>query len=154
MHDYVKNMMDTWTTEGEQAAYDLGAELLQQIDAEFKRLRNQADAISALGIYLRDNGNVVEVLDPKHAPVLDTLKVSERSRLIVETAIALWQRLPSGNDLVKVQHVLQEMNSNGLDLGVQQPLAVIGTVLARADGFTKIARNTFEYRSPIADLPF
>ena len=154
MSDYVKAMMDAWTTEGEQAAYDLGAELLQQIDAEIKRLRNQADAISALGIYLRDNSNVVEVLGPKHAPVLDTLKVSERSRLIVETAIALWQRLPSGNDLVKVQHVLQEMNSNGLDLGVQQPLAVIGTVLARADGFTKIARNTFEYKSPIADLPF
>ena len=149
MRDYVRAMMDMWRTEGEQAAYDLGPELLQQIDAEFNRLRNQAEVINALGIYLRDTSEVEDL-----TPRLDTVEMSERPRLIVEAAIALWRHLPPGNNLVKVQHVLQEMNSNGLDLGVQQPLAVIGTVLARADGFTKVARNTFEYRQPIDDLPF
>ena len=153
MRDYVKDMMDTWTTEGEQAAYDLGAELLQQIDSEFNRLRNQSEIISALGIYLRGTGKV-EDRTPTLTPHLDTIETAERPRLIVEAALALWRRMPPGNDLIKVQDVLQEMNSQGLEMGVKQPFAVIGTVLARADGFKKIARNTFEYSQPVGDLPF
>ena len=155
MRDYVKNMMEMLMTEGEQAAYYLGPELLQEIDAEFNRLRNQAEVINAFGIYLRDTGRV-EVLDPNSVPRLDTVEMSERPKLIVEAALALWRRLPPGNNLIRVQHVLQELNKQGIDLGVQQPFAVVGTVLARADGFMKISRNTFAYREPIDDddLPF
>ena len=153
MRDYVKAMMSTWATQGEQAAYDLGVELLEKIDVDFERLRAQASAIQALGIYLRDVSDVA-IVEPSRAPHLDTVEMSERPRLIVEAALALWQRLPPGNNLIKVQDVLQEMNNLGIDLGVQQPLAVIGTVLARADRFKKVARNTFEYRHPIDGLPF
>ncbi len=151
MRDYVREMMDRWTVEGDQAAYDLGDVLLRQIDAEFDRLRNQAALINALGAYLQDSG-MIETSDS--TPSLEPVEASERPRVIIEAAQALWRRLPPGNNLIRVQHVLDEMTIAGFDLGVQQPLAVIGTVLARADGFTKVARNTFEYRTPIDDLPF
>ena len=151
MRDYVKEMMNTWTMEGEQAAYDLGGELLQEIDAEFDRLKNQLSAITALGTYLQDTANV-EARNLNHDPHLDTVETSERPRLIVEAAVAVWRRLPPSNELVKVQHVLEELHSQGLDLGVKQPFAVIGTVLSSADRFTKVARNTFEYK--VDDLPF
>ncbi len=151
MRDYVKEMMNTWTMEGEQAAYDLGGELLQEIDAEFDRLKNQLSAITALGTYLQDTANV-EASDLNHDPHFDTVETSERPRLIVEAALAVWRRLPPSNELVKVQCVLEELHSQGLDLGVKQPFAVIGTVLSSADRFTKIARNTFEYKAD--DLPF
>ena len=153
MRDYTKEMMSTWAAEGDQAAYDLGVELLQEIEADFEILRTQSSTINAIGIYLRDTGKIDEHI-PDLAPPLDTVEMSERPRLIVDAALALWRRLPPGNNLIKVQDVLQEMNNRELDLGVQQPLAVIGTVLARADGFTKVARNTFEYKRPIDDLPF
>ena len=153
MRDYVKEMMNAWTTEGDQAAYDLGSELLKQIGAQYDFLKNQASAITALGNYLQDTANV-EARDPNPDPNLDTVEMSERPRLIVEAALSVWRRLPPRNDLVKVQHVLRELNDQGLDLGVKQPFAVIGTVLASAEGFTKVARNTFEYNDPAEDLPF
>ena len=150
MRDYVKEMLNVWSVEGEQAAYDLGAELMTEIKDEHDRLQTQSSAISALGIYLRDVADVA-ILDPN--PVAQ-VELVNRSKLITEAALALWQRLLPGNSFIKVQSVLEELNRQGRDLGVQQPFAVIGTVLARADGFTKVARNTFEYRPPIDDLPF
>ena len=77
--------------------------------------------------------------------MVDTISPTERPRLIMDTARELGIENKAGDDLVKVQEVLQELRGRGFDLGVQQPLAVIGTVLANADDFRKIARNTFEY---------
>ena len=155
MRDYVREMMDVWTNDGDQAAYDLGAKLLQEIESEISSLRTQSAAVSALGLHLQDAGsvNVVE----KETRTLDIVQSSERPRLILDAAQNIgW--LNQGK-LVKVHDVLNELNGRGLDLGVKQPLAVIGTVLARSNSFTKVARNTFEYHSnpksdPVDDLPF
>ena len=81
----------------------------------------------------------------KPVPTLDTVRVVERPRLIIEAAMSIWEDLPVGNDSVKMQDVLQALNGKGLDLGVKQPLAVIGTVLANSNEFRKVARNTFEF---------
>ena len=35
MRDYVREMMDTWTHEGEQAAHDLGIRLLKEIEDDY-----------------------------------------------------------------------------------------------------------------------
>ena len=152
-------MMDVWSNEGEQAAYDLGAELLKEIEVEQVKLTNQASAIRALGKYLQDTGGVIAISTDTN-PELDVIEVTERSRLIIEAAAEVWQDQqhewhndPDGH-LVKVQKVLERIHTKGLDLGVQQPLAVIGTVLASAEGFRKVARNTFEYdpTSPTGDV--
>ena len=51
--------------------------------------------------------------------------------------------------MVRVQDVLAELQRRDLDLGVQQPLAVIGTVLSRSEYYQKIARNTFHRIDPL-----
>ena len=163
MKDSMREMMDTWSKEGEQAAYDLGPKLLLEIEAEQERLRNQASAINALGKYLQDTGNVV-AHSANTNPELDIIEAAERPRLILEAATEIWQNQQENwsatdAELVKVQEVLDRLKAKGLDLGVQQPLAVIGTVLASADDFRKVARNTFEYApqpqtNPVDDLPW
>ena len=157
MRDYVKEFMDAWTSDGEQAAFDFGAELLTDIMDKQLRLRRQVDAIGVLRAQLANYPNVEtgpELAEPPEG--LDAIEPSERPRLIMEAAIEVWQNqmdYPSHDShLVKVQDVLHRLNNKSLDLGVQQPLAVIGTVLARADGFKKIARNTFEYSRPVQNL--
>ena len=164
MRDFTQEMMKVWTNEGEQAAYDIGPDLLREIEAEQAKLKNQASVIKAFGKYLQDNGEVI-ARSASPSPELDVIEATERSRLIIEAATEVWQdqqhewnNEPDGH-LVKVQKVLERIHTKGLDLGVQQPLAVIGTVLASADGFRKVARNTFEYEpapSPadIEDLPW
>ena len=142
MRDFVREMMDTWATNGDQSAYDLGVYLLEQIEVELRNLRTQATAIEALRHHLEEAGDA-HVQKP--VPTLDTVRVVERPRLIIEAAMSIWEDLPVGNDSVKVQDVLQALNGKGLDLGVKQPLAVIGTVLANSNEFRKVARNTFEF---------
>lgn len=158
MRDYVKEFMDAWNSDGEQAAFDLGAELLTDIQTIHAQLRSQGEVIGVLRAHLATHPTVEiepEMAEPPDG--LDPIEGSERPRLIIEAAIELWQdqvryQNPDSH-LVKVQDVLTLLNTKGLDLGVQQPFAVVGTVLARADGFKKIARNTFEY-TPQKDLPW
>ncbi len=151
MRDFVKEMLDTLSKQGDQIAYDLGVELLLEIEAERERLNNQASAIVALRRYLQDIGKAV---DPETDPYPPLKKIDPvaRSREIIQTAHDVWeaqQREYSPWDreamLIKVQDVLERLTSKGLDLGVQQPLAVIGTVLSGATDFTRVARNIFEY---------
>ena len=153
MIDYVQDMLDVWNKRGPEAAFYHGVELLQAIEAEFDRLRNQASLIDAFGAYLRDTADV-ELPSPNPLPRLNMAEISERPRLIVEAAVALWRRLPPGNKLIRVREVLQELDSQGIDLGVQQPLAVIGTVLAKDDGFHKVGRNVFERRQTTDDRSY
>ena len=170
MRDYTGEMMDAWTEQGPQAAYNLGVTLRREIEEESEKLKRHKDAIQALGVVLRDRPEVDTTFDPADAdPSLDTIESSERPRLIVEAAIQVWahqqQGWPTDNsDLVKAGEVLEALRTKGLDLGVQQPLAVIGTVLSNADNFRKVARNTFEYSGdvtadepradPVEDLPW
>ena len=157
MRDYVREMMDTWTHEGEQAAHDLGIRLLKEIEDDYDRLRRQESAINALGSVLAQHADVIPISDPiEPEPGLDAIEPSERPRLIIVTAVEVWGAQQTGfggseRNLVSSQDVLERLKHKGLDLGVQQPLAVVGTVLASAEGFTKVARNTFEYDRPSAD---
>ena len=165
MKDYIREMMDAWTGEGEQAAYDVGKRLLKEIESAFAYLRRQESAINALGSVLQEHANVDTTAEPvESTPGLDTIEPSERSRLITEAATEVWGAQQDSwggaeRNLVSIQSVLEALNNKGLDLGVKQPFAVIGTVLASADGFKKIARNTFEYTQPgpvveIEDAPW
>ena len=150
MRDFLQEMRDVWFKEGDQAAYDLGAKLLRELEAEQEKLGNQAFAIMALGKYLQDKSGVTPNSSDAESE-LDVIEAHERPRLIIEAANEVvdsqqddWPSTPDSN-LVKVQDVLEQLRSKGLDLGVKQPLAVIGTVLTSADDFRKVARNTFEH---------
>lgn len=145
MRDYVREMMDTWTKDGLRVAYDLGEQLINEIELERYSLEMQSIAITGLRHHLSTQGRFPTV--DKRQTALDTVRSTERPRLIMEAAEALYRH--SGNALVKVQDVLQHLNLKGLDLGVKQPFAVIGTVLASAEEFRKVARNTFEYVGPL-----
>lgn len=144
--------MGTWTSQGEQAAYSRVRELLHEIRSDVARLRKQEEAIQALGQVLREHPDVDISEEPGEvAPGLDPIEPSERSRLIIEAAEEFFQHIKGQRDwddnspfLIRTQDVFTILKSRGLDLGVQQPLAVIGTVLTNAEGFHRIARNTFQ----------
>ncbi|MYD51986.1 MAG: hypothetical protein F4W93_10955 [Dehalococcoidia bacterium] len=164
MRNYMQEMMDVMLREGAQATYDLGPQLLGEIEAEQERLNNQAAAIRAFGKILEDTEGVIARstnLDPN----LDPIEASERPREIVSAAIEVWDsqqdgwRSDSDAALIRTQDVLERLRTKGLELDVKQPLAVIGTVLASAEGFRKVARNTFEYAPQppiikIGDVPW
>ena len=169
MRDYIRQLLETWTLEGEQAAYVLASDLLQEIRNDVVRLRRQESAIQALGAVLREHPAVDTTADPVDSdPDLDAIEPSERSRVIIEAADEVYRDREAntwtytGTTLVKTQEVLEHLRRRGLDLGVQQPLAVIGTVLANAPGFHRVARNTFEVypatdqhgKDDVDDLPF
>ena len=152
MRDYVKELMETWTSNGEQAAHSRVRELLHDIRNDVVRLRKQEEAIQALGQVLRDHPDVDSAADPAEAPDgLAPIESTERSRFIVEAAQEIYFDALNDNfrtsepTFIRAQDVLDLLRRRGLDLGVQQPLAVIGTVLSSANGFHRIARNTFQY---------
>ena len=162
--------MATWTERGEQAAYSDVRRLLHEVRSDIVRLRKQEEAIQALGQVLRDHPDVDTSADPVDVPDgLEPLEPSERSRVIVEAATEIRYDILNDNyrggepAFIRAQDVLDLLRRRGLDLGVQQPLAVIGTVLTNAEGFHRIARNTFQVREeetipPLfdetEDLPF
>ena len=159
MRDYIKEMLATWTAHGEQGAYVLAGQLLRDIRNDVIRLQKQESAIQALGAVLREHPDVDTSTDPTPPdPDFDMIEPSERPKIIVEAANdAYWERendnwSRTGDSFIKAQEVLDHIRRRGLDLGVQQPLAVIGTVLSSAEGFHRIARNTFEVL-PKTDTP-
>ena len=171
MRHYLKELMETWTNHGEQAAYSQVRALLHNIRDDVVRLRKQEEAIQALGQVLRDHPDVDSSTEPADVPDgLEPIEPSERSRFIVEAAYEIYYDNLNDNyrgsepAFIKAQDVHDLLKRRGLDLGVQQPLAVIGTVLSNADGFHRIARNTFQHQqeetpspSPyddVDDLPF
>ena len=152
MRDYVKELLNGWTEYGEQAAYTLAGQLIRDLRDDVALLKRQESAIQALGAVLREHPAVDSSADPADSePGLDVVEPSERSRMIINAAVKCFyqrERSPltaTRTNHVSTQEVLDYLRGQGLDLGVQQPLAVIGTVLANADGFDKIARNTFEF---------
>ena len=153
MRDYVKELMETWTSKGEQAAHIQVRDLLYEIRGDVVRLRKQEEAIQALGQVLRDHPDVDTSTDPVDVPSgLEPIEPLERSRFIVEASVDLFQeyqrrqhREDTSPILINCQDVHNLLKNRGLDLGVQQPLAVIGTVLNSAKGFHRVARNTFQY---------
>ena len=155
MTDFTRKMMDVWSHDGEQAAYDLAPQLLTEIEADQEKLSNQASAIRALSKVLEGIDGVI-ARSTSLDPGLDVIEAPERPRLIIESAREVWRSQQEewsgkpGVYFIRGQDVLERLRIKGFDLGVKQPLAVIGTVLTSADGFKKVARNTFEYTpSPI-----
>ena len=160
MRDYLKELMETWTNHGEQAAYSRVRALLHDIRDDVVRLRKQEEAIQALGQVLRDHPDVDSSAEPADAADgLEPIESSERSRFIVEAAYEIYHDILNDNfrgsepAFIRAQNVLDLLKRRGLDLGVQQPLAVIGTVLSNADGFHRIARNTFQYQQKETPSP-
>ena len=153
MRDYVKELMETWTGKGEQAAHSQVRELLNEICGDVVRLRKQEEAIQALSQVLRDHPDVDTSTDPVDVPSgLEPIEPLERSRFIVEASEELFREYRERQHwednspiLINCQDVYTSLKHRGLDLGVQQPLAVIGTVLNSAKGFHRVARNTFQY---------
>ena len=169
MRNFVDEMLVAWTSESKQAAYETGIRLLNEIQKDFDYLKRQETTIQALGLYLREDPEIDQDFvsadpEPEVPEVqVDKIEAAERPRVILQAADEVWenQQSPWGGpetNLIKTLDVHASLREKGLDLGVRQPLAVIGTVLASADGYTKIARNTFEYSPPdvesVEDLPW
>ena len=171
MRNFVEEMLLAWTGESKQAAYNTGVHLLREIRKEFEHLKRQETAIQALGSYLREDPEIDQTApSPEPEPAIPETQANEiepaqRPRVILRAADEVWeaQQNPWGGsetNLINTRDVHLSLKNKGLDLGVSQPLAVIGTVLASAEGYTKIARNTFEYSPPqeqeegVEDLPW
>ena len=169
MRDYLKELMGAWSEHGEQAAYDAGGRLLRDLRRDIALLEKQELAILALGAVFLENPEVDASQDPGYFPgELDTVEPADRPRIIINAAKQAFRDRESnpwsstGTAEIKSHEVIDHLRSQGLSLGVQQPLAVVGTVLSSASGFHKIARNTFripgEQTTPVSfdpdDLPF
>ena len=144
MADFVKEITDVWNHKGTQEAYDRGKLLLEKIAEEIKRLQGQRTAITALMQHLEASGARATA----QLPLVPRVNASDRPRVILEAADAVLDST-SGTMVVRVQDVLAELDRRKLDLDVQQPMAVIGTVLSRSLYYQKIARNTFHRIEPL-----
>ena len=144
MTDFVKEITDVWNQEGVQEAYDRGRLLLGKITEEIRSLQGQRTTITALMQHLEASG----ARATRQLTFSENVKPSERPQVILDAAEAVLDST-TGIFLVRVQDVLAELQRRDLDLGVQQPLAVIGTVLSRSEYYQKIARNTFHRIEPL-----
>lgn len=144
MTDFVKEMTDVWNHEGVQEAYDRGKALLETIADEIRSLQGQRTTITALMQHLEASG----ARSTPQLELLESVKAPDRPQVILEAAAAVLEST-SGGFLVTVQSVLAELQRRNLSLGVQQPLAVIGTVLSRSEYYHKVARNTFQCVEPL-----
>ena len=146
MDDFVKEVTDVWNQQGMQAAHDRGQILLRKIAGRMRGLQSQRTAITALMQHLEASG--ARATD--QFSFFDNVKPSDRPQVILDAAAAVLGTAVSGDSVVNVQDVLAELQRRDLDLGVQQPLAVIGTVLSRSEHYNKISRNTFQRVEPLS----
>ncbi len=54
--DYVVELVRCMTNEGKQAAYDLGADLSEELQAQIVKLNKQLEGIRVIGRILHDEG--------------------------------------------------------------------------------------------------
>ena len=144
MEDFVKRITEVWNQEGVQAAYDRGKILLEKITEEIRGLQGQRITVTALMQHLEVSGARTT---PQYE-LFESVKAPDRPQVILDAAAAVLEAA-SGDLVVNVADVLAELQRRDLNLGVQQPLAVIGTVLSRSDYYHKIARNTFQRVEPL-----
>ena len=143
MADFVKQIAEIWNEKGAQAAHDRAEECLETISKETGNLQRQKRAITILLQHLETAG--AEASAPAEPP--ETVRPADRPAEILNAAEAVMEAAP-GNPVVHVQEVLAELRRRDADLGVQQPLAVIGTVLSGSDRYQKVARNKFRQVDP------
>ena len=139
MADFVKEITEVWNQEGVQAGYDRGEILLEKIAEEIRGLQSQRTTITALMQHLEVSGARTT---PQYQ-MFESVRVPDRPQVILDAAAAVVEAA-SGGLVVNVQEVLAELQRRDLNLGVKQPLAVIGTVLSRSEHYDKIARNMFQ----------
>ena len=160
MRDYARELLEVWTKGDDQSAFDQATELLKQIKDDIANAQREYSAIEAFIVVLRNRPGVSVAEEPDNG--LDPIPSALRSRRIIETAKALfaeglenrrWDSTDDSLPRVTTLEVLERIQLEGLTLGVQQPHAVIGTVLASAEGFERIARNTFEKRLDVPTSP-
>ena len=144
MTDFVKEITEVWSQEGTQEAYDRGKILLGRIAEEIKNLQGQRTAITALMQHLEASG----ARATNQLSLLEEVKAQDRPQVILEAAEAVMDST-SGILVVRVHDVLAELDRREVNLGVQQPLAVIGTVLSKSPYYQKSARNTFYRIEPL-----
>ena len=148
MEDFVKAITEVWNQEGVQDAYDRGKILLETITAEIRGLQGQRITVSALMQHLEVSGARTT---PQYE-LFDSVKAPDRPQVILDAAAAVLEATSKGF-MVDVQDVFAELQRRDLDLGVQQPLAVIGTVLSRSEYYQRVARNSFQRVQPLRLLP-
>ena len=148
MADLVKEITEVWNQEGVQDAYDRGKILLETITAEIRGLQGQRTTITALMQHLEASG----ARSTHQMELIDTVKAPDRPQVILDAAAAVLEVVSEGF-MVDVQDVFAELQRRDLDLGVQQPLAVIGTVLSRSEYYQRVARNTFQRVEPLRLRP-
>ena len=137
MRDYVKEIVQL-AAEDEEAAFNHHGELVLEINQVIRNLEYQREAITSLGTYLR-----LKVLGEEEVdPVMEDIAPGQRSLMIRSRAQCLVQ---AGEKVITPQQVLDELSKDNLSLGVQQPTAVIGTVLASRREFRRIGENLFQY---------
>ena len=166
MRDYARELIGVWTIEGDQGAFDRAIDLLREIKADIANAQREFAAIEALIVVLRNRPGVNTLMEEPAEPEngLDPILAELRPKHIIDAANAvLWQKEGSfarewetnsdGLWRVTTLEVLQYIENQRLSLGVKQPHAVIGTVLANAEGFERIARNTFEKRLDLLSSP-
>ena len=113
--------------------------LLEKIAEEIRGLQSQRTTITALMQHLEVSGARTT---PQYQ-MFESVRVPDRPQVILDAAAAVVEAA-SGGLVVNVQEVLAELQRRDLNLGVKQPLAVIGTVLSRSEHYDKIARNMFQ----------
>ena len=144
MPDFVKEITEVWNQEGIQAGYDRGKILLEKITEEIRGLQGQRITVTALMQHLEVSGARTT---PQYE-LFESVKAPDRPQVILDAAAAVLEAA-SGDLVVNVAEVLAELHRRDLNLGVKQPLAVIGTVLSRSDYYDKIARNSFRRVEPL-----
>ena len=144
MADFVKEITEVWNEEGVQAAYDRGTKYLETISEEIRGLQGQRSTITALMQHLEASG----ARSTPQLALFESVRGPDRPQVILDAAEAVVEAT-SGDLVVNVQDVLAELQRQDLSLGVQQPLAVIGTVLSRSEYYDKVARNTFRRVEPL-----
>ena len=145
MADLVKEITEVWNQAGAQDAYDRGKILLETITEEIRGLQGPTRSPSPLSCnILRRPGHEARL----NMELFDSVRAPDRPQVILDAAAAVLEAT-SGGFMVDVQDVLAELQRRDLNLGVQQPLAVIGTVLSRSDYYHKAARNSFRRVDPL-----
>ena len=145
MTDFVKAITEVWNEEGLQAAYDRGTILLETIAEGIRGLQSQRTTITALMHHLEASG----ARTTPQLALFESVRGPDRPQVILDAAAVVEASSGDGDLVVNVQDVLAELQRRDLSLGVQQPLAVIGTVLSRSEYYHKEARNTFRRVAPL-----
>ena len=132
MIDYYGDLIRV-TAKDEGEAHKQSEAYIAEIRQQIRQLQEQLDHVSGLRDYLSKKLNLISPTDAARG---------DRPRHILEAADAL---VDKGQKTITVRMVLDELASGQIDLGVQQPNAVIATVLGWSESFRRVDTNTFEH---------